>query len=108
MGSVGSSIKKAGRWYDENVTQKPWGIVAPVTGIATAYNMVAGKPPSGPDAGALGAPPPAPTLSDQVILQARERERRRLMGGGTKASFLTGAAGDQSPVSRTVKAMLGS
>ncbi len=54
-----------------------------------------------------GGLPAIPDLTDKVIQMARERERRRLAGGGTKSSFLSGVLGDSSAPSSFVKQLMG-
>ncbi len=55
----------------------------------------------------LEGPAPVPDLTDKVIQMARERERRRQMGGGRQSTFLSGVLGDSSPPSTFVKKLLG-
>ncbi len=63
---------------------------------------------SGDSAAAAVAPPPAlPDITDQAIQLARDRERRRNLGGGTKSTFLSGVLGDQSAPSTFVKQLMG-
>jgi hypothetical protein len=55
------------------------------------------------------APPPPPDLAGQAIRDAAAKERQRQLGtSGRKSTFLSGAAGDQSFISKTVKSLLGS
>lgn len=55
------------------------------------------------------APEAAPDLASQAIQQAAAQERRRQLGSsGRRSSFLTGALGDSSAVSTTLKKLLGS
>lgn len=52
------------------------------------------------------APPPAPDLADQAIREAQRNERQRT--SQRRQTFLSGALGDQSAVSSTIKRLLGS
>jgi hypothetical protein len=99
---MGGAVKQAGRWTDKNILQdKNLQYLSPAL---MAYNYLRPKGEQLPD---LGAPPPGVDLSDQVIKLARERERRRQMGGGTSSSFLSGVLGDTSTVSPVVKKLQG-
>jgi hypothetical protein len=98
----------AGRWIDKNVLQNPFaGAVNPA---ALGYQAVKGnglfKAPS--FASDLITPPhPAPDLTDKAIQLARDRERRRQMGGGRTSTFLSGVLGDANAPSTFVKQLLG-
>lgn len=111
MGGAGKAVRQAGRWVDSNVLQTTGGQIAlaGMTGGMSllptlAYNALRPKGEGMPD---LGAIPQGVDASDLVIRLARERERRRQMGGGTQSSFLAGVLGDTSPVSPVVKKMQG-
>lgn len=62
-----------------------------------------------PKAEKIPTPPPAPDAVDAAIQQAGAQERQRQRGlAGRRATFLSGALGDTSTVSTSVRSMLGS
>ncbi len=69
------------------------------------YDALKPKPAKAAD---IGAPPELPSLTDQAIQIARDREARRNRAGGTTSTFLTGQLGALEQPSSFVQSMLGS
>jgi len=92
MGGAGKKVRQAGRWFDKEILQSKAGAVAfPMfgTGLYQAYKGN-GWFYSGAKATDFGAPPPGPDASDRAIQAARDAERRRMLAGSRRQSFIGG------------------
>lgn len=93
MGGAGKKIRQAGRWFDKEVLQsKAAGVVSPFVMGYQAYSGT-GWFDSGAKAAEINAPPPGPDASDRAIQAARDAERKRLLAGSRRNSFIGGDPG---------------
>lgn len=105
---MGGVTKAANRFM-----RSDWGWLVPpaklgyetLGGNKTFAGLAGDKPDATSDLPAI--PGPIPDITDKVLQAARDRERRRQMGGGRQSSFLSGVLGDQSAPSTFVKQLMG-